>query len=50
MPGNGATATAKVRRQGSSLIVTIPHGIVERLGIREQDLVEIELRKVGQQE
>jgi antitoxin component of MazEF toxin-antitoxin module len=35
---------ATVRRSGSSLIVTIPKAEVERLGLREGDLVSLDIQ------
>lgn len=36
----------KLRRIGNSLVVTIPHDEVERLGLAEGDIISIEARKV----
>lgn len=36
----------KLRRIGNSLVVTIPHDEVERLGLTEGDTISIEARKV----
>lgn len=39
--------TQKLRRNGNSLVVTIPRGEVERLGLEEGEVVSIEVRKVA---
>ena len=39
------TFDAKVRKSGNALVVTIPATTVERFGIKNGDLVEIEIRK-----
>lgn len=36
----------KVRRNGSSLAINIPQEITELLGIKEGDLLEIEIKKI----
>lgn len=36
----------KVQRIGDSMVVTIPHEEVDRLGLAEGDTVSIEVRKV----
>lgn len=36
----------KVRRSGNSYIVTIPREEIERLGLRENDLVGLEIRRL----
>ncbi len=33
----------KIRRSGNSYVVTIPKETIERLGLKEHDLVQIEL-------
>lgn len=38
-------AFAKTRAVGGSLIVTIPREIIEREGIRENELVEVDVKK-----
>jgi hypothetical protein len=40
-----ARALAKARRIGGSLMVTIPIEVVEQEGIREGELVELEVKK-----
>jgi antitoxin component of MazEF toxin-antitoxin module len=36
----------KVRKTGNSYVVTIPRDEIERLGLREGDIVALEVRKV----
>ena len=38
--------TAKLRKTGNSYAVTIPREELDRLGIREGDMVSIEVRKL----
>jgi antitoxin component of MazEF toxin-antitoxin module len=38
--------TAKLRKTGNSLVVTIPPDELDRLGLREGDIVGIEVRKL----
>jgi putative addiction module antidote len=38
--------TAKLRRTGNSIVVTIPKDELERLGVGEGDLVGIDVRRV----
>jgi len=40
-----ARTVAKTRRVGGSLMVTIPKEVIEQEGIREGELVELEVRK-----
>jgi antitoxin component of MazEF toxin-antitoxin module len=42
----GEMITQRLRRAGNSFVVTIPRHEVERLGIREGDLVAVELQPV----
>ena len=39
-------SVSRVRRVGGSLMVTIPKELAEALGIREGELVKIEVRKL----
>jgi antitoxin component of MazEF toxin-antitoxin module len=36
--------TAKLRRSGNSFIVTVPRDEIERLGLKEGELVSVEVR------
>ena len=38
--------TQKIRRSGNSYIVTVPREEIERQGLREGDLVGVEIRKL----
>ena len=39
----------KIRKSGNSLVVTIPKEELQRLNLREGDIVSLELRKVSHQ-
>ena len=36
----------KIRRSGNSYVVTIPKDLVERLGLNEHDLVQVQLQLI----
>lgn len=40
------TTLAKTRRLGGSLIVTLPKSLVEQIGLQEDEMVQIEVKKI----